>query len=137
MITITNAIIITIITIAIVTIAIITIAIITIAIITIAIITIAIITIAIITIAVITIAIITIAIITISRKCVHIHPQSVGSEQLIPLENLSQRSALPKIQLSTFLVESQAAIVNTMTVRHREISSRWLRKIQGSNYDID
>jgi hypothetical protein len=78
-------------------------------------------------IAIITIAIVTIAIITISPECAHIHPQSGGSEQLILLENLSRRSALPKIQLSMFLVESQAAIVNTMTVRNREISSRWPR----------
>jgi hypothetical protein len=78
-----------------------------------------------ITIAIMTIAIITIDIITISPKCVHIHPQSVGSKQQIQLENLSRRSALPKIQLSTFPAESQAAIVNTMAVRHREISSMW------------
>jgi len=45
----------------------------------------------------------------------------MGSGQQILLDNLSRRSALPKIQLSTFLVESQAAIVNTMTVRDREI----------------
>jgi hypothetical protein len=77
-----------------------------------------------ITITIINITIITIAIIAISLECAHIHPQSVGSEQLIPLVNLSWRSALPKIQLSTFLVESQAAIVNNMTVRHREISLR-------------
>jgi len=76
-------------------------------------------------IAIITIVIITIAIITINPECAHICLQSVGSEQSIPLENLSRRSALPKIQLSTFPAESQAAIVNTMTVRHCEISSRW------------
>jgi hypothetical protein len=58
-------------------------------------------------------------------KCAHIRPQSVGSKQQIPLENLSRRSALPKIELSTILTESVAAIVNTMVVRHREISSRW------------
>jgi hypothetical protein len=45
----------------------------------------------------------------------------------IPLEKLSRRSALPKIQLSTFAAESKAAIVNTMTVRHHEILSRWVR----------
>ena len=86
---------------------------------------IAIITIAIINIAIITIAIISIAIITISLECDHIHPQSVGSEQYIPLENLSWRSALPKIQLATFPAESKATIVNTMSMRHLEILSRW------------
>jgi hypothetical protein len=80
-----------------------------------------------ITIANITIAIITMAIITISPgpKFTHIRPQSVGSGHQIPLENLTRRSALPKIQLSTCSAQSNAAIVNTMTVRHREISSRW------------
>jgi len=72
-------------------------------------------------------AIITIAVIAISLECAHIRPQSVGSGQQIPLENLSRRSALPKIQLSTFPAESKAAIVNTMTVRHREILSWWPR----------
>jgi hypothetical protein len=51
----------------------------------------------------------------------------MGSGQQILLENLSRRSALPKIQLSTIPTESKAAIVNTMTVRHREILSRWAR----------
>jgi hypothetical protein len=77
----------------------------------------------IITIAIITI--ITIAIITISSECAHIRPQSVGNAQWIPLENLSRRSALPKIQLSTIPTESKNSIVNTMVVRHREISSWW------------
>jgi len=87
------------------------------------IITIAIITIAII--AIIIIAIMTIAIITISSECARIRPQWVGIPQYIPLENLSRRSALPKIQLSTIPTECQASIVNTMVVRHREISSWW------------
>jgi hypothetical protein len=70
------------------------------------------------------ITIVTITIITISPECAHICKQLVGSEQLTPLENLSWRSALPKIQLCTFLADSQAAIINTMNVRHHEISSR-------------
>jgi hypothetical protein len=80
-----------------------------------------------ITIANITIAIITIAILTISPrpKFTHIRPQSEESGHQILLANLSQRSALPKIQLSTSPAESKAAIVNTMTVRHHEISFRW------------
>jgi hypothetical protein len=65
-----------------------------------------------------------VTIITISPQCAHICKQLVGSEQLTPLENLSWRSALPKIQLCTFLAESQTAIINTMNVRHHEISSR-------------
>jgi hypothetical protein len=80
-----------------------------------------------ITIANITIAIITMDIITISPgpKFTQIRLQSVGSGHQIPLENLCRRSALPKIQLSTSPAQSNAAIVNTMAVRHREISSRW------------
>jgi len=70
--------------------------------------------------------IITIAIISMSTKCRNICPQLVGNEQLISLANVGWRSALPKIQLSTFPVESQAAIVNAMTLRHSEISSWWL-----------
>jgi len=70
---------------------------------------------------------ITIAIITISPECAHIRSQSVGSEQHIPLDNLIRRSALPNIQLSTFPAKCKAAIANTMTVRHREIWSRWPR----------
>jgi hypothetical protein len=66
-----------------------------------------------------------IAIITISPECAHIHPQSVGSGEQIPQENLSRRSALPKFELSTFPAESKAAIVNTMAMRHRGISSQW------------
>ena len=69
------------------------------------------------------ITIITVAIITIGSTCVHICPQSMGSNQYIPLENLSSRSALPKIQLPTLPVESQAANINTMAGRHRQISS--------------
>jgi hypothetical protein len=76
----------------------------------------------------ITIVIITlaIAIITISPgpNASHTHLQLMGSGQQIPMENLSRRSALPTIQLSTFPAESKAAIVNTMTVRHRGISSQ-------------
>jgi hypothetical protein len=83
--------------------------------------------IAIITIAINTIAIIIIAIIAISPECAHIYPQSVGSKQKIQLQYLSRGSALPKIRLSTFDVEYQAAIVKTKTVRHCEISSRWPR----------
>ena len=50
----------------------------------------------------------------------------MGSRYTFQLENLSLRSAHPKIELSTFPAESQAAlIVNTMTVRHREIWSWW------------
>jgi hypothetical protein len=57
---------------------------------------------------------ITIAIITISPgpNCAHIRPQSMGSGLQILLENLSRRSALPMIQLSTFPAESKDAIVN-------------------------
>jgi len=51
----------------------------------------------------------------------------MGSKQQILLENLSRRSALPKIQLSTMPTESKAAIVNNMVVRHREISLRRAR----------
>ena len=43
----------------------------------------------------------------------------------ILLENLSRSSAVRKIQLSTILAGSKAAIFNTMTVRHREILSWW------------
>ena len=88
-----------------------------------------------ITVAIITI--ISIAIITISPKCVHICPHLVGSDQQIPLENLSWRSALPKIQLSTCPAECQAAIVTTITLKHCGIMSRWLRSKYGSDYDID
>jgi hypothetical protein len=123
---------ITMITIAIITIAIITMAIITIAIITIAIIPSPIITIPIITITIITIAIITITIVNIcyhhdqpQTKCPHIRPQSVGRGQQILLENLIWRSALPKLQLSTFTAEWKAAIVNTMNMRHCETSLQW------------
>jgi hypothetical protein len=70
---------------------------------------------------IITNAFITIAIITISPECAHIRPQSVGSQQWVPLDNLSRRSALPKIQLFTFHAESQAKNVNTMTMKLREI----------------
>ena len=45
----------------------------------------------------------------------------MGSGLQIPLGNLGRRSALSKIQLSTFPAESKVAIVNIMTVTHREI----------------
>jgi len=48
----------------------------------------------------------------------------MGSGQQIPLKKLSRRSALSKIQLSTFAAESKAAFANPMTVRNREILSR-------------
>jgi hypothetical protein len=51
----------------------------------------------------------------------------MGSGQQIPLENLSGRSALPKFELPTIPAESKATIVNTMTMRHHEILSRWAR----------
>jgi len=41
------------------------------------------------------------------------------------------------MELCTFVVESEAAIVNTATVRHREISSRWPHWKLGSDYDMD
>jgi len=51
----------------------------------------------------------------------------MGSGLQLPLEKLSGRSALPKIQLSTFPAGSKAEIVNTIAVRHREILLRWAR----------
>ena len=60
-------------------------------------------------------------------KCVHIEPQSVGSGNQIPLENLSRRSTLPKFELSMFSAESKPPIVYTITMRHDEILSRWPR----------
>jgi hypothetical protein len=81
----------------------------TIAVITMAIITITIITIVIITITIIPNAIIAIAIITNSPgPNAHIYanwPQSVGSREQNPLDNLTWRSTLPKFQLSTFPAE--------------------------------
>jgi len=56
----------------------------------------------------------------------HVHQQFVGRGEQIPLENLSRRFALPKIQLYTFPAGCRATIVNTNTVRHHEIS--WQRR---------
>jgi hypothetical protein len=92
-----------------------------------------------ITIAITTMAIIIMAIITISPR-LNQHtsvPTSVGGRQRNQQENLSWRSALPKIQFSTFPAESKAAIVNTMTVRHREILLWRQCQSYGSDYDID
>jgi len=75
----------------------------------------------------ITIAIITIAIIIISPGLnTDTWLQAMGSRQQMPLQNLSSRCAFPTIQLSTLPAESKAAIVNTMTVTHREISLWWV-----------
>lgn len=82
-------------------------------------------------------AIITIAISTIGPEYPHIHPQLVGSKLQSAVEYLSWTSALSNIQLSTSLAESQTADANTMTVRHREISSRWSHQHQEIDYDIN
>jgi hypothetical protein len=60
-------------------------------------------------------------------ECAHIRQQSMGSGQQFPLESLSGRSALHKFELPTIPAESKATIANTMTIRHREIMSRWAR----------
>ena len=54
-------------------------------------------------------------------KCTHICAKSTGNWLQTLLRELSQRSALPTIHFSTFCEVSKAAIVNTMTFRHREI----------------
>jgi hypothetical protein len=56
-----------------------------------------------------------------------IPPQLMASMQQIPPENLSQRSVLPKFELSTFPAETKAKIVNTMPMRHHDILSRQAR----------
>jgi hypothetical protein len=56
--------------------------------------------------------------------------QFVGGRLQFGLEHVSRRSALRKIQLSACPMESNATIVNTMTRRHREISSPWRAKVQ-------
>ena len=58
-------------------------------------------------------------------KSANLHWKIVGSLPQILMENLSQRSALPKVHLSTFPAESQAAIVNPMTVGPCEIWLSW------------
>jgi len=70
-------------------------------------------------------------------KCSHIRPQSVRSELQIPLENLSRRCALRKIQSSTIHAECKAAMIYTMNMRRREISSQWQHWEWGSDYNID
>jgi hypothetical protein len=82
-----------------------------------------IITIAIIIIAIINITITIIMNITSSFEYAHIHPRWVGNRQYILLANLSQRSALPKLQLSTIPTASKVSIVNSMVMRDWEIVS--------------
>lgn len=78
----------------------------------------------------------TIAIITIIiglNVCTYTHNlYSVGCGQLILLENMSL-----KIQCSTFAAQSNIVIVNTMIVRHCELSLRWVQYTEGWHYYID
>jgi hypothetical protein len=71
----------------------------------------------------ITTAIISLAIITIRTKWTDLHLQSVGYEYLNQQQYLHQRSALSQIEYYIFPAGSQIGIVNTITVRHCEISS--------------